>query len=173
MGFGPFDTEVFPLVAVIRTLDTAATEAASGYDPLFREPLLTDSDDDQIGEPDTVFGDEIRLIMQQESDDQERLTMGPGGNLPGTFITLSVFRSRLEENGWLGADGNPTIKVGARLVRIEAVDGEKQWTYGTSDEDGEPRWLHLEEIRMADAHLAGRNNFFLTEWRSRKEGPTT
>lgn len=171
MGFGPFDTEIHPLVAVIRTLDTAATSAASGYDDVFREPLLTDSDDDQIGEPDTVFGSEIRLIMQQESDDQERITMGPGGNLPTTFITLSVFRSRLAEGGWLGADGNPTIKVGARLLRIESMDGEKQWTYGTSEE--EPRWLHLDEIRMADAHLAGRNNFFLWEFRSRIEGPST
>jgi hypothetical protein len=167
MGFGPFDSEIFPLIAVIRKLDTAATEAASGYDPVFREPYLTDSDDDGIGEPDTQYGPEIRIRCQLESDDQERLTMGPGGNTPGTFITLSIFRAALSEQGLLGADGKPAIPVSARLTGLETVRGETMWTYDRPD------WLHIEEIRMADAHLANRNNFFLFECRSWKEGPTT
>lgn len=165
MPFGPFDSEIHPLIAVFRELDTAATAAAGSYNNSFREPFLTDTDDDGIGEPDQQYGSEISIRVQVESDVQEAFSMGQGGDMPRTSITLSVFRERLREAGYLGADGKPTLKKGTRLVRIEDLDGETQWTYDSPD------WLYIEQIRFADAHLAGKNNFFLVECKSREEGP--
>ncbi len=166
MGFGPFDTEIHPLIAVIQPLDTSATEAAGGYDDELREPILTDSGDDGIGEPDTQYGPQFEIRVQVESDDQEVFNIGQGGTLPRTFITLSIFRQRLKSQGLLGTDGKPTFANGARLLKLKALNGETQWTYDRPD------WLYLEEVRLADAHLAGKNNFFLTEWKSRQEGMT-
>ena len=104
---------------------------------------------------------------QLESSALEALTMASGGNLPTSDIFVSFSRGRLESLSLMGSDGKPLIKPGDRWVRLEDMIGNTMWTFDQPNEG-----LVCEEIRMSDAFLGQRSNWFIATFKSRKEGPT-
>ena len=168
MGLGPFDSEINPMMAVLKQFDTVAGDAAGAFDDELDEPVLTDGDGDGVGEmPSAIYSAEIKVPGQLESSALEALTMASGGNLPTSSILVSFSRGRLEGLGLMNADGRPKIKPGDRWVRLEDMRENVMWTFDRPDEG-----LVCEEIRLEDAFLGGRSNWFLATFNSRKEGPT-
>ena len=168
MPLGPFDSEIFPIVVVLKQLDTAATESAGAYNHVMREPILVDTDGDGIGEyPSELYASETKVPGQLESNSTELFNMMSGGNLPESNIFVSFSRGRLEMLGLMDTDGRPKIKTGDRWVRAEDMAGNVMWTFNRPDAG-----LVCEEIRMSDAFIGGRSNWFLATFKSRKVGPT-
>lgn len=169
MGLGPFDSEIDPVVAVITQFTPAAAEAAGKLDHTMRERLLVDGDGDGKGEePSELYGAEIKVRCQLERRSLEVLSMGAGGDLATSEILISFSRGTLASFTPTLIDvttGNPKIKKGDKLVRIEHLDGSKAWTFTGA--------LYCEEILLSDAYLGERSNWFLSTWKSRKRGPTS
>ena len=158
------------MVVVLRQWEPIATEAAGGFDHTMREPYLVDGDGDGIGEiPDELYSDtDLKVPAQIESSSMEALSMGSGGNLPGSSILVSFSRSRLESLSLMNADGRPKIKPGDRWIRLEDPAGNIMWTFDRPNALG----LYCEQIRLLDAYLGERSNWFLASFNSRKQGPT-
>jgi len=167
MGLGPFDSLIFPVVAIIQRVDMVATEAAAGYNHRFREPVLTDSGTDGIGESTVVLGAEIEIPCQVENSRHEDLSPGQGGDLPETSIILTMSRTDLKALSLIGTDGRVGLRPGAdRLIRIENEIGEKLRTFNRP-----PGGLYLTEAKPADAYLGNTANFILATFEDRPRGP--
>jgi len=169
MGLGPFDSEIFPMMIVLTQFDPASVSSAGGYDDIAREPILTDGDGDNIGEyPSQLQTAEVKVPGQVESSSLEALSMSAGGDLPDSSIQVSFSRGRLESLSLMNADGRPKIKKGDRWIRLEDMSGNIMWTF-----DRPAGGLYCDEIRMSDAFIGGRSNWFLATFKSRrgKQGP--
>lgn len=175
MGFGPFDTEIFPMVAVIAQFDPATADAAGKLNHVMRERNLMDGDGDGVGdEPPELYksGDDLLSVRcQLERKSMEALEMASGGNLATSEIMVSFSRGTLSSYSPSLIDtttGKPKIKPGDRLVRIDTPAGDKVWTFDTPQANA----LFCNEIVPSDAYLGERSNWFLSTWGSRKHGPT-
>jgi len=169
MGLGVFDSEIFPMVVVLKQWTPIAAEAAGGFDHTMREPYLVDGDADGLGEPPAaLYGAEVEIPAQLEVSAIEALTMTSGGDLPNSSILVDFSRGRLESLSLMNADGRPKIKKGDRFVRLETTAGEIMWTFDSPDAGG----LYCDQIRLLDAWLGGRSNWFQATFVSRKKGPT-
>lgn len=173
MGLGPFDSEIFPMRAVIQQFTPAAAESAGKLNHVMRERYLVDGDADGIGdEPSELYdGDPISVLCQLERQSLEQLEMASGGDLATSQILISFSRGRLASHTPTLIDtttGKPKIKKGDRLVRIETPGGDKVWTFDTPVTNA----LYCEQILLSDAYLGEQSNWFLSTWKSRKVGPT-
>lgn len=172
MGIGPFDTEIFPMIAVIQQFTPAAAESAGELNHIMRERYLVDGDGDGIGdEPANLYdGDPVKVPGQFERQSLEELTMGSGGDLATSQILISFSRGRLASLSLIDTStGKPTIKKGDRLVRVETPSGDKVWTYDSPITNA----LYCDQILPSDAYIGQQSNWFLSTWKSRKRGPTT
>jgi hypothetical protein len=167
MGLGPFDTEIWPALAVIEQFAPAAAESAGKLDHTLRERKLLDGDADGVGdEPAELYAAEIKVRAQFERRKLEDLVMGAGGDLADSEIMISFSRGTLASFTPTLIDattGNPKIKKGDKLVRIENLKATPVWTFS--------RPLFCEEIVLSDSWLASEANWFLSIWKSRRQGP--
>jgi len=117
-------------VAVIRRLDTVATAAVvgGGYDKEF-DAVRVVNDGTQIGSSSRREMDELRLNVQLDRDSWGRNTPGRGGRQVVADIVLVFHWPDLENGGLIGTDGEPLLKVGDRIDKIETVMGDVESTF--------------------------------------------
>lgn len=125
---------IFPFLAELYQLDTAATEAdpdgagpmTSGYDKDFRETLHVPDDigDKQIGESARKEKAKIRLECQVEPGTFEAMSMLFSGQIPDTQMALLFHFAELEARGLVDkASGDAMIRPGDRLGGLYDIKG--------------------------------------------------
>jgi hypothetical protein len=117
-------------VAVIRRLDTAATAAVvgGGYDKEF-DAVRVVNDGTQLGASSRREMPELRLPVQLDRDTWGRNTPGRGGRQVVADIVLVFHWPDLENAGLIGADGEPALKIGDRVEKIETLMGAVESTF--------------------------------------------
>jgi len=91
----------------------------SGYDDEFREPLVVVSAEagSERG-TSTRVESLVQLHAQVEPVDVERLAAGMTGPTPDNALTLCLHYKELEDEGLVGSDGRPLLKIGDRLAAL-------------------------------------------------------
>lgn len=111
---------IFPKLLEVARYDTAATDDTGGFDPILREPLVTNKN--RIGQDPRKRAREetlVTVLAQIETDTFQRLAMGALGNAPGSRLGIVCFAEDLEEAGLYEiATGMSRFKVTDRLARI-------------------------------------------------------
>jgi hypothetical protein len=105
-------------VAELGRIDTSAIEAAGNFDDAFREATSIDTDGDGVGDPTRQEMTAIQIPCQIESEVWEALSAHVMGADPDFDIRLVFHFRDLESLGLVGSDGNATITIGDRLIRI-------------------------------------------------------
>ncbi len=116
---------IYPFVAEIAPLDTAATEAidppgpvSSGFDEDFRTVVKVSVGNEQVGTSQRQEGALIQIEAQIDAEEFERLEMMLSGDSPNSRFRLILHFKELERLGFVDADGRATFKKGDRLHRI-------------------------------------------------------
>jgi hypothetical protein len=117
-------------VAVIRRLDTAATAAVvgGGYDKEF-DSLKRVSDGTQLGAATRREMAELRLYVQLDRTTWGKITRTRGGKQIEADIILTFHWPDLENGGLIGVDGEPLLKAGDRIDKIETIAGVVDATF--------------------------------------------
>lgn len=117
-------------VAVIARLDTATTAAVpgGGYDPEF-DTAIPVQDGSQLGAPSRREMADLRINCQLDRKSWGEQNLGRGGRQIVADIVLTLHWPDLENLGLIGTDGEPTLKKGDRIVRIETVKGAVEATF--------------------------------------------
>lgn len=110
--------------AVVRRLDTAATAASPGYDPVFRETVKVDTDGDGLGEPGQAYHAEETITVQMDPTTTDSLRAHALGQDPERDVLMLAHFRELEDLGLVGADGMALLWEGTRLVRVEDLTGQ-------------------------------------------------
>ncbi len=115
---------IFPKLAEIARLDTAAVEAAGDYDHVFGE--IRASNENRPGASRSVPRAEVlaRAQAQVETDSFQRIMMGGLGQVPNSRMVLVFLASELEELGFVDATTRkPIFKPTDRLAAVYELDG--------------------------------------------------
>lgn len=117
-------------VAVVRRLDTAATAAVvgGGFDPEFAEAKIV-SNGTQLGVSSRQEMAELRLPVQLDRDSWGKVVPGRGGKQIKSDIILVFHWPDLENGSLIGSDGEPLLKAGDRIDKIETVMGDVEATF--------------------------------------------
>lgn len=117
-------------VAVIMRLDTAATAAVigGGYDKEFDAVIPVD-DGSQLGLTSRREMAELRLNAQLDRKSWGEQMQTRGGRQIAADIVLVFHWPDLENAGLIGTDGEPLLKKGDRIAKIETVMGTVEATF--------------------------------------------
>ncbi len=111
---------IFPKVLEIARYDPAATADIGGFDPVLREPKVTNKN--RVGQDARKRTREEKLVTvegQIETDTFERMAMGSLGNAASSRLGVVCFAEALEEAGlYEVATGRSLFKPTDRLARI-------------------------------------------------------
>ena len=128
---------IFPFLVEIAQLDTLATKnldpdgagaLTSAVDADFKEPLAVGAGGAGPGTPARQEKALIRVPCQIEQAEWLKLQQFFSGDSPETKIVCVAHFSWLEDNGYVDADGNCTIRIGDRMTAIYDEDGNVQAT---------------------------------------------
>lgn len=106
----------------VEQLDTAAMEAAGGYDADFRAPKLTFNDDGEVVQNRPVITRRLRAQVEQGVVEAQQQTRS--GNDPDSRWVTVFFMPDLEREQLVDADGKPKLRVNDRLVAIYRRTGQ-------------------------------------------------
>src|SRR6185369_14803963 len=119
---------IWPFVARFARLDTAATAAdpdgagplASGYDPIFREPVQVPQSGSQDGQSARQELEDLDLTVQVEDQAWEQLREMRTGSINAIEMTLVVHFRELEDMGLIDAGTGDALapRKGDRLKSI-------------------------------------------------------
>lgn len=162
---------IFPMTAVVAKLDTAATSAAGGYDPILREVVLVDTNGDGIGEPlrkEMGAPTYTRFPAQVENDKDEMQRMTGAGDIPDNAVVLVVHLRDMERLSLLDTTkpGSVTIQKGDRLVSL--VD--KLGNVVRSFKDAPGGGYFCTHVRLADGWIGRRANLTYIAFAERARG---
>ena len=117
-------------VAVFARLDTAATAAVvgGGYDPEF-DAVVPVQDGTQLGSTSRREMAELRINCQLDRKNWGEQNLGRGGRQIVADIVVVLHWPDLEKLGLIDTDGEPTLKKGDRLARIETLKGNVEATF--------------------------------------------
>jgi hypothetical protein len=163
---------IFPFLAEIARLDTAATAAVdpagppeSGYDPDFKETVLEDAEGDGIGADVRKEMEPVFLPAQVEVQVFEALQQAFSGNIPDSDITLVFHFKDLERMGLVDSiTGEPKIRPNDRLVAIHDRGGNLVQAVRT------PPGLYVNEVKPAAFGLGHKRNLLLVSFHDREQG---
>lgn len=124
---------IFPFLAELRRLDTAAMAAGdpdgpgplvSGFDLDFKEPALVDRDGDGVAERERVELPPIRVPCQVEPKVFEDLRLLASGDSPRSDLSLVFHFRDLERLGLVdAASGDALIRPNDRLAGLYDLGG--------------------------------------------------
>ena len=111
------------MIAVFKMLDTTSTSTGPGYDSILTEPNLEGSGaDDKIGRVGREETSDIKVRCQFDENPTDNLRQQRHGKDRGQSMEVIVDLRELEIAGQIDDDGEPRIRTGARLDRIELRD---------------------------------------------------
>ena len=163
---------IFPFLADIRRLDTVATNAdpdgagpaTSGYNPLYREPIILPA----AGKPEGVSARkefaQLLLPCQVEDNTWQKINALANGNSPEGFITLVFHYKDLEKMSLVDAAGKALLKPGDRLEAIQDMKGNLVETVLT------PPGLYIKDAVPAGHGLGTKRNLLIVTWQARTQG---
>lgn len=161
---------IHPFTAKIGRLDTVKTRAhdpagtvASGYDDVFREPVVTtDGAERKEARQETV----VCAPCQVEDATHKMLVQGPGGDSPSNRIALVFHFQDLERLGLVDTTSKqPRIRPRDRLISLHILcSGKLEQTF-----DEEPGWYCVES-KPAGFGLGGRRNLLICTFQERERG---
>jgi len=154
---------IHPLVAEIEQLDTAATAAASGFDPVWKTPTTTYPGGART--KGQVYKAPIRLRCQVEQIQETAQQRTSAGNVPDSRLILVFHYADLLAGGMVGPDRRALLRVNDRLIALYTRVGELEKAY-------DPK-LYATEVLDAGHGLGGRRNLLLVTFDDRPEGVTT
>lgn len=155
---------MFAFEAELALLDTAATAAASGYDPDFKEPKRVAPVSGQGAGTSArrEVAPTLKLPVQVEEGAFEKLQQFFNGNSPdGRLVLVAHFRW-LEDNGYVHTDGNVKLPVGSRLIAVRDKDGLIATTLRTP--------LYLTEALPGSYGIGRKRNLCLLTFEDRSKG---
>lgn len=157
---------IFPLIADLARLNTAATQTASGYDDVFRSP--------KISYPSGATGPRvssrvehtvIQLRCQVEASRFAEQHQQPSGNAPNHQLGLVFHFVDLEAAGLVDlATGDALIRVNDRLVALRRLNGTLAQTIPM------PAGLYATEVQPIGLGLGGDRNLLLVQFNDRPQG---
>lgn len=116
-----------PILVEIERIDPAATQAASAYDPIFKEPIPVRGSAGTTSEK-RLDGMKrrppIRIRAQMERGPWTSLNMQPSGNVAKGNLRCVLLRSELEKKGLILPTGEPDFHVGDRLIATYTLLGK-------------------------------------------------
>jgi len=117
-------------VAVVSRFDTEETAdvVGGGYDPEFDEPLPVD-DGTQLGASSRRYMAEIRIPVQLDRKSWGETQMTRGGKQVKADIVLVFHWPDLFNMGLIDSDGEPILKKGDRIDKIETRLGATEATF--------------------------------------------
>lgn len=156
---------IFPFIAVIYRLDTAATETA-GYDPVFRTPKKTYPGNIGVSQSTRRELGPVELRCQVEDSRWEQQRQMASGNAPDTSVVTVFHMKDLELAGLVDlATGDPKIRVNDRLDRIKRVrDGALVQVVR------KPQGLYATEVRPSAYGIGRERNLLIVTWDERPQG---
>lgn len=162
---------IFPMTAVVATLDTEATEAAGGYDDVMQEVVYTDTDDDGIGETlrQEDGPDYTTFPAQVENDKDEMQRMVASGDVPDSAVVLIVHHKDMARLGMLDPSrpGGITLQKGDRLVSLSDRGGLVR-TFPDEAHGG----YFCTHVKLADGFVGHRANLTYLAFSERPQGLT-
>jgi len=154
---------IIPFLAEIAQLDTAATEAAGGYDPVWRTMTVRNAPDGTT--VDNRRDKLIRLKCQIEPITDAQQHQGPGGDLPISRVDLVFHYIELEELGLIDPNtGQALIRKNDRLVAI--YDRYCQLVRRYPDKPP----LTAQQVQDREFGLGGASNLLLVTFQDRPQG---
>lgn len=144
-----------PQTAVWGVVDTEATaedpngvgvEPSTGYDDLFGEPVVYETGGTRVV---NRVETEVRCSVQVEPEEYDSATPLQNGLGLDRRISLIAFKPELRKLGLLRADGQPTLKIGDRLIAIRHKHTDEVIL---APED--PPGMYITEIRPLSFGLA-------------------
>lgn len=152
-----------PFSADIAQLDTAATEAAGEYDPLWRTPVLKVVDGQRVVARQERI---VRLKCQVEAGQHMAQTQTPNGDVPRTSLDLVFHFEELEKNGLIDpATQGPLLRVNDRLVAIYNGECQLVQTY-----PGLPGGVYATHVQPRGWGLGGQRNLVVVSFQDRPQG---
>lgn len=136
-------------VAVIYRLDTAASAAVvgGGYDKEFEE-LLPVNNGTQTGASSRREMSALRLPVQLDRKSWGNYQARRGGKEIEADIVLCFHWPDLEKFGLLNAGGEPVLKAGDRIEKIETLKGDVESTFAN------PPGMYFRDLERAGHGLA-------------------
>lgn len=159
---------IFPFIAVIRRLDTSATEAVAGggYDPDFRTTKRTYPGN--IGARESTRRElaPVQVRCQVEMGRWEAQRQVASGNAPDTQLTTVIHFRELEGLGLVHtATGDALFRVGDRLESILRLrDGALVQAVRL------PQSLYATEVQPAAFGIGRERNLLVITWDERPQG---
>jgi hypothetical protein len=154
---------IFPMFVTVAPLDTAATEAADGYDDDYKTVNLVDNDGDGIGETKRTEGTEYEFKAQIENDMEELQRMTRTGDLPNSAVGLIVHLRDMTRGGYITTARPLGVKKADRLVMQK---DRKRAVVKTYDD---PK-LYCTHAKHLDGYLGRRANLALFVFGDRPAG---
>lgn len=155
---------LFRFLAEVAQVDTAATEAAGGYSPVFKEPRVS-----YTGNTRAVARVErkIRIPCQVETTKTDDLRETPTGNAPQTMFRVVLHFRDLEKGGLVDALGRAKFRVNDRIAGIYRLNGEVQHIY----ED--PPGAYVTQVEPVGFGFGGHRNLVVLWCEDRSRGKLT
>ncbi len=153
-----------PLLVELEQLDTEATHAAGGYDPIWKTPA-TSYDDAGVRTTGQRYLPAIRVRAQVEAGSTAAQQQSPAGNLPDARLQLVIHMSELETRGLLDDNGLPKLRPNDRFLAIYTLAGDLVERY--------PEPLYITDVQSAGMGLGGRRNLCVLVIEDRPQGTRT
>ncbi len=156
---------IFPLIAEIARLDTAAT-ATAGYDERFRTLKVT-YPDGANGPRETTRREHapIQLRCQFEASRFNEQHQQGSGNAPNHQLGTVFHFVDLEAAGLVDpATGDALLRVNDRLIAIRRLDGT------VAQQIPGPAGLFATEVQPIGLGMGGNRNLLLVTWNDRPQG---
>lgn len=109
-----------PFLAELEQIDTAATQAAAGYDPVMK--TVKTNYTGGVREKAVRYKEPIRLRAQVEMQTHRTQQQAPAGNAPASRYQLVLHFRDLEAASLLDPNGEPLLRVNDRLRGIYTLD---------------------------------------------------
>lgn len=120
---------VWPFLAEIKQLDTAATEAGPptpGYDGDFREPVRVPDSSPRGSHSARVEKVSVFVPCQVDSPQENQQQQSSGGDVPSAQFVLVFHFVDLARLGLVdGSTGEAAFRVNDRLVAVTRMNGDK------------------------------------------------
>lgn len=169
---------IFPITAEVARLDLAGTAAdpdsggplTSGYDPVFREPVMLPSSD-RLGSSarkEVLVQLPAQIDGLRTQEDYERLQMVASGNVDTALFALIFHFADLEQASLIdGTTGRALIQPGDRLNALYRPDGTLIQSFP------DPPGLYVREATPIGIGPAGDRNLLRVLFHSRDPGGGT
>lgn len=150
-----------PFLIEVERIDTAATEAAGAYDPVFKT-VKPQYDSDGKPLPTTRFQEPVRVRAQIEHQTSKAQQQGAAGNVPESRYMLAMHFAELERLGLVDDNKNPRFHVNDRWTAIYTLAG-------VLEQKLDPP-LRVTEVQTSGFGIGGRRNLCILVVEDRPTG---